>query len=309
MSLAPALKERFDKLVQSDRVVLFMKGNRRMPQCGFSSRVVGILDGLLDEYETVNVLDDPAIRQGVKDYSDWPTIPQLYIDGEFQGGCDIVTEMASNGELHSALGIVLEEVATPSMTLTDDGRAALDEALAGTPDGEFLRLRIPSNWRYELKLGPRGYGDVEVDLGGHSVLLDRATAKIAEGTVIDFVKGAMGAGFKISNPNEPVPVQQATAAQVKAWLDAGEAFEFFDVRPESERAVASIGGARILDDAAQEYIFGLDKGTKLVFHCHHGMRSQQAAEHFWGEGFKNVHNLAGGIQAWSAEVDPTVPTY
>ncbi len=85
--------------VTSNDVVLFMKGTKSMPQCGFSSRVAGVLNFMGVEYKDVNVLADEAIRQGIKDYSDWPTIPQLYVKGEFVGGCDIVTEMTLSGEL------------------------------------------------------------------------------------------------------------------------------------------------------------------------------------------------------------------
>ena len=88
-----------DELVKAQDVVLFMKGTKTMPQCGFSSRVAGVLNFMEVEYTDVNVLADDAIRQGIKDYSDWPTIPQLYIKGEFVGGCDIITEMTLSGEL------------------------------------------------------------------------------------------------------------------------------------------------------------------------------------------------------------------
>ena len=89
--------------VTSNDVVLFMKGTRMMPQCGFSSRVAGVLNYMGVEFADVNVLADPEIRQGIKDYSDWPTIPQLYVKGEFVGGCDIVTEMMLSGELDRLL--------------------------------------------------------------------------------------------------------------------------------------------------------------------------------------------------------------
>ena len=85
--------------VTSNDVVLFMKGTKMMPQCGFSSRVAGILNYMGVEFADVNVLADPEIRQGIKDFSDWPTIPQLYVKGEFVGGCDIITEMTLSGEL------------------------------------------------------------------------------------------------------------------------------------------------------------------------------------------------------------------
>jgi monothiol glutaredoxin len=87
------------KTVTDNDVVLFMKGTKMMPQCGFSSRVAGVLNYMGVEFHDVNVLADDEIRQGIKDYSDWPTIPQLYVKGEFVGGCDIITEMTLSGEL------------------------------------------------------------------------------------------------------------------------------------------------------------------------------------------------------------------
>ena len=89
--------------VASNDVVLFMKGTKMMPQCGFSSRVAGVLNYMGVEFVDVNVLADPEIRQGIKDFSDWPTIPQLYVRGEFLGGCDIAIEMFRSGELQELL--------------------------------------------------------------------------------------------------------------------------------------------------------------------------------------------------------------
>jgi monothiol glutaredoxin len=309
MSMEPALKERFDTLVNGHKVVLFMKGTRSMPQCGFSSRVVEILNGVVDSYETVNVLADPAVRSGIKDYSDWPTIPQLYIDGEFVGGCDIVTEMAGNGELHSTLGVELEDVAMPTITVTDAAAKALSEALQGQPDG--LRFKVPSTFRYEMTLGAKMFGDVAVEAGGVTLLLDRASAGRADGTVIDYVTGAMGAGFQISNPNEPAVVQQIAPAGLKAMLaDDAVDVAFVDVRTAQENATARIDGAKLLDADVATWLEGLDKAKAvLVFHCHHGMRSQAEAERWVARGFKNVLNLSGGIDAWSKQVDSSVPTY
>jgi monothiol glutaredoxin len=93
------VKTRIQDMVDAADVVLFMKGTKEMPQCGFSSRVAGVLNYMGVDYRDVNVLSDEEIRQGIKDYSDWPTIPQLYIAGEFVGGCDIITEMTLSGEL------------------------------------------------------------------------------------------------------------------------------------------------------------------------------------------------------------------
>lgn len=92
-------EDQIRETVTSNDVVLYMKGTKTMPQCGFSSRVAGVLNFMGVDYADVNVLADEAIRQGIKDYSDWPTIPQLYVKGEFVGGCDIITEMTLSGEL------------------------------------------------------------------------------------------------------------------------------------------------------------------------------------------------------------------
>ena len=92
-------EDQIKETVTANDVVLFMKGTKSMPQCGFSSRVAGVLNFMGVEFNDVNVLADDAIRQGIKDYSDWPTIPQLYVKGEFVGGCDIGTEMTLSGEL------------------------------------------------------------------------------------------------------------------------------------------------------------------------------------------------------------------
>ena len=93
------ITKKIEKIITENNVVLFMKGTSSMPQCGFSSRVAGVLNYLDIEFQDINVLESEEIRQGIKDYSDWPTIPQLYIKKEFVGGCDIVKEMYENGEL------------------------------------------------------------------------------------------------------------------------------------------------------------------------------------------------------------------
>lgn len=92
-------EDQIKSLIADNDVVLFMKGTKMMPQCGFSSRVAGVLNYMGVEFADVNVLSDDAIRQGIKDFSDWPTIPQLYVKGEFVGGCDIITDMTLSGEL------------------------------------------------------------------------------------------------------------------------------------------------------------------------------------------------------------------
>ena len=98
-----SLRNRIDALVKGNEVFLFMKGSPGAPQCGFSARVVDVLEDVGVPFASFNILSDPDIRQGVKDYANWPTFPQLYVKGEFVGGCDIVTEMYANGELQALL--------------------------------------------------------------------------------------------------------------------------------------------------------------------------------------------------------------
>jgi monothiol glutaredoxin len=99
--------DKIDSLVKQNKVLVFMKGNKLMPQCGFSNNVVQILNSLGVPFETVDVLADPEIRQGVKEYSSWPTIPQVYINGEFVGGSDIVIELYQKGELQQMVEVAL----------------------------------------------------------------------------------------------------------------------------------------------------------------------------------------------------------
>ena len=102
-----ALKQRIRDLINSSPVFLFIKGTKVMPQCGFSNNVVQIMNALGVQYETFDVLSDPAIRQGIKEYSDWPTIPQVYLNGEFLGGSDILIEMYNSGELRETLAVAM----------------------------------------------------------------------------------------------------------------------------------------------------------------------------------------------------------
>jgi monothiol glutaredoxin len=113
----------------------------------------------------------------------------------------------------------------------------------------------------------------------------------------------------MTDPTRPARIRQISAQELKAMLDEGVPLELLDVRTEAERAIARIERARHLDQAGVEYLQGLDRDTLLVFHCHHGIRSQSAAQHFVAQGFTNVCNLAGGIEAWSVAVDPSVRRY
>jgi monothiol glutaredoxin len=129
MALSESLKQRIDGYIGSDRVVLFMKGTRRAPQCGFSAQVVQILDELVPDYQTHDVLASAELRDGIKAYSSWPTIPQLYIDGKFVGGCDIVRDLKSSGELEKLLGASAPPLAPPKLSMSPEAVAAIKAAM------------------------------------------------------------------------------------------------------------------------------------------------------------------------------------
>ncbi len=307
MALTESVRRQISDVVQKNPVVLFMKGTRHAPQCGFSAQVVQILDQLVPDYETVDVLRSPELRDGIKEFSEWPTIPQLFVHGKFVGGCDIVRDLHAANELQGMIGAEpAAPIEPPSISISAGARQELESALAD-PSGGLLHLSIDSRFEHDLFVGPREAGDIEVQAEGLTLLLDAPSARRANGLSIEFIEGAHG-GFKLTNPNAPPKVKPLTAPELKARLDRGE-IELFDVRPDAERAIASIAQARSLDAAGQAHLFALDRNAAIAFHCHHGVRSQGAAEQLLGEGFRNVYNLTGGIAAWSELVDPTVPRY
>ena len=308
MSLSPALKERIDSLVSSNRVVLFMKGTPAQPQCGFSARTIGILNNIVDDYETVNVLADQEIREGIKTYSDWPTIPQLYVDGEFQGGCDLVTEMYNRGDLHSLFGQAAPDRTPPNVELSEGAAELINSALQGNP-GTKVHLSIDANWEHNFNLGPAQGHEIVANSNGIEILVDLATAPRANGLRLDVEETFGGNNLTVDNPNMPPPVRSLEAAELDEMRKSGAVLELIDVRTEAERAQAAIADSTLLDSSNIGHFEGLAKDTALVFYCHTGVRSGQAAEHFRRKGFSAVYNLTGGIDAWSKQVDSSVPTY
>jgi monothiol glutaredoxin len=309
MTLTPEQKSKLEQLIASDDVVLFMKGTRSFPQCGFSAGVVNILNTLIPKYSTVNVLSDPDVRNGLKELSNWPTFPQLYVRGELVGGSDIVRQMHESGELAKVLGDIAKPAAPPSVTVTPKAAEVLRGALADGSPGDVVHLSVDARWEHSLDLGAPEAGALSIAAGPVTLQVAPASAARLAGVVIDFIEGPSGAGFKIENPNKPAAVVQVGPKELQALLASGAVKELFDVRTPKERATAHIEGATLLDEATAQRIEALPKDTPLAFHCHHGGRSQNAAEHFLQKGFRKVYNLAGGIDAWSRDVDPKVPRY
>jgi monothiol glutaredoxin len=311
--LSESVRDRIQSLLAESRVVLFMKGTRRSPQCGFSASVVELLDGWIDDYATVDVLADAELRDGIKAFSEWPTIPQLYVGGEFVGGADILRELEDSGELGTTLGA--GALSAPSLTITPDAAAQFRAAFE-SPDiepSDVLRLAIDNRYHNDLSIGTRRTGDLEVESNGVRLVMDRRSARRARGLTIGFVEGPDGAGFKIDNPNAPPQVRELSVAELSRRLaDArrdGTSLHLFDVRTEQERAIAHIEGAVLLDANTAEAVEKLPRETALYFHCHHGGRSLAAGQHFIEQGFVEVYNVTGGIDAWSQVVDPSVARY
>lgn len=308
MSLDPALRSRIETLLQSNRVVLFMKGAPDAPQCGFSAKAVGVLNALLPQgYAHVNVLADADIREGIKQYGNWPTIPQLYIDGELVGGSDIVEQMAGSGELHSVLGLPAPDRSPPKLTITPAAAEMLRGAIANAGGGYAVQLEIDARHNARLQLAPVDANAVAVEVDGVRVQTDGLQARRADGITIDWVDDERGRGLVVHNPHAPPAVKTIAPADVDARVRAGT-LRLVDVRPADERALASAPVAFDTLDHGTDALEALPKDTALAFLCHHGGRSQQAAEHFRNLGFREVYNVVGGIDAW-AQSQPGIPTY
>ena len=218
-------KSRIDQMLNGSPVFLFMKGTPDSPQCGFSYKVIDILKSWKVPFKSFDVLSDESIRQGIKDYANWPTIPQLYINKEFIGGSDIIDEISGNGEL----GDILKEV---------------------FPDKEF------------------------------------------------------------TPPPPPAEVQEIPALEAVELLKSNADIRLLDVRNPEEREQACIENSLLLDQELVEEMLGSwDPESPLMFYCHLGQRSRQAAQYFTSQGFQQVYNISDGISGWSSSVDSSIPQY
>jgi monothiol glutaredoxin len=308
MSLDPALRQRIDTLLTAHPVVLFMKGSPAAPRCGFSAKAIGILDGLLPTYHTVDVLEDPEIREGIKAYGNWPTIPQLYVGGELVGGSDIIESMLNSGELNTLFGLPEPDRTPPTLHITAAAAEAIGRAMQDVEPGIGLHLSVDPRFNAQFQLKPVEGNEIVAQAAGLTVHLDLASAPRANGLEIDWVDDVRGAGLAIRNPNAPAAVQPLAVAELRERLAAG-AITLIDIRPPDARRTAPFPlPHEVLDEDSHDRLAGLPKEQPLAFLCHHGNSSRQAAEHFRGLGFRQVFNVEGGIDAWSA-IDPSVPRY
>jgi monothiol glutaredoxin len=309
MPLSSETRERIERTLNSNKVVLFMKGEPAAPRCGFSAKAVGILDALSPGYASVDVLADPDIREGIKEYGQWPTIPQLYIGGELVGGSDIIEQLLNSGELHELLGVPAPDRTPPAISISAKAADAIRRALDSAEPGMGLHMAVDPRFNAQFQLKPVTGQEIVAEAAGLRVHFDLASAPRAQGIAIDWVDDVRGSGLSITNPNAPPPVKSLSVQDLHDRIVAG-AIDVIDVRTAEERALAPFPPPHdTLDEDSMDRLAELPKDMPLAFLCHHGNRSRQAAEHFRGLGFHDLYNVEGGIDAWSAQVDASVPRY
>lgn len=302
MALDNETRAIIDRLLNTNKVVLFMKGTPQQPQCGFSATTVSALDMLVPDFMSVNVLDHPAIREGIKEYANWPTIPQLYIDGDLIGGSDIVTDMLQSGDLAESLGVETPETKTPVISIDAKGVEVMKKALDDQP-GMALHLQIDAGWSHKISLGTDKGSAVRAQVGDIEIHLDPWSAARANGLSLTMEEDLTGTRFSFDNPNAPPPVNQMTVQTLQQKLDGDAEVILIDVRTDEERAAGSIEGSRQWNEDSMEFIESLPRETEIIFHCATGGRSQALAESIRRRGYTNLHNVSGGMHAWMEEIE------
>lgn len=301
-------KQIIEELINKNRIVLFMKGNKERPQCGFSKQVVDVLKKFTNDFKTIDVLQDNTIREEIKTYSSWPTIPQLYVDQEFIGGCDIVLDLLKSDELARTLK-VNKASSQPNIKVLKQAVNAFIDASKDCNPGEYIRVEIDAEFQHSLGFDQKHADDFLISVDGAQIIIDPYSSLRANNLEIDFIVEDLESGFAFDNPNAPSLVEEITVQDLKKLKAQDENFLLIDVRPKDEWEKAHISFAKILSEMTPEELSELDKDQTIIFHCHMGGRSLVAAESFKHQGFTNVYNLKGGIDAWSKQVDNNVPTY
>ncbi len=307
MNLSDSVKSKIDNYVHGNKVVLFMKGTPQQPQCGFSAKTIAALDSLLPDYASVDVLEDSEIREGIKVYGNWPTIPQLYIDGELVGGCDIVLNMLNSGELHECLDLEPPDRTPPEITITEIAATQLKESMQGH-EGIELHFQVDANWNSQFNLAPAEGNEISTESNGVRILMDLATAQRARGAVIDWVSSIEGEGLAIDLPQAPPPAKQMTVQELAKKLEADK-ITLVDIRGDDERSRAFIESAEILTREVMDKLEQMPKDSEIAFLCQHGNASQGAAEYFRKKGDTKISNVAGGVQAWAQEINTSLPAF
>ncbi len=304
-----AVHRQISSILASNPVVLFMKGTPEQPRCGFSAKSADVLNNLVPGFFGVDVLNDDDIRQGIKTYGNWPTIPQLYVKGELVGGSDIIMQLYNTGELHQLLGVAAPDRSAPEIFISTQAATAIRAGMADEP-ALGLHLRIDARWQASFQLAAIEGHEIKAVADDLTVYMDVQTAQRAKGLRIDWIESLQGSGLSISNPNAPSSVKSLTVSALMAALKSIQAPLVIDVRPDHDRLRAPFPlPSRALEGNSLSLLEALPKSQPLAFLCHFGNSSKQAAEHFRGLGFTEVFNIEGGIDAYAREIDASVVRY
>ena len=298
MALDTPTRERIETLLGQHDVVLFMKGTRQQPMCGFSAAAINTLNDVIPAYHTVNVLEDPEIREGIKEFGQWPTIPQLYVKGELVGGSDIIRQLYTSGELYTMFGQAAPDRTPPEITITEKAAEAIRGGMANA-QGMALHLEIGPDHSAGFQLAPAGDHDIVVVANGIEVHFDPGSAARAKGIVIDWVSTVQGEGLSLKFPGS---IGTMNVQDLKARIDAGD-IVVVDNRPAASRAeLAPIAGARILENEGFEALGQLPKDTPIAFICNSGVSSVADAKRLAAHGFTEIYSVDGGMQAWARKI-------
>ena len=304
-----AVHRQISSILANNPVVLFMKGTPEQPRCGFSAKSADVLNNLAPGFFGVDVLSDDDIRQGIKTYGNWPTIPQLYVKGELIGGSDIIMQLYNTGELHQLLGVAAPDRSAPEIFISAEAASAIRAGMADEP-ALGLHLRIDGRWQASFQLAAIEGHEIKAVAGDLSVYMDVQTAQRAKGLRIDWVESLQGSGLSITNPNAPSAVKLMTVSGLAAALKTDHPPLVIDVRPEHDRLRAPFPlPSKVLEGSTLSALEALAKSQPLAFLCHFGNSSKQAAEHFKNLGFTEVFNVEGGIDAYAREIDTSVVRY
>jgi monothiol glutaredoxin len=197
----------------------------------------------------------------------------------------------------------------PAIHITPAAAGAIRTALDNADPSLGLHLSVDPRFNAQFQLKPVQGHEIVAEAAGIRIHLDLASAPRAKGLEIDWVEDARGAGLAIRNPNAPAPVKSLSVQELHDRIIAGTV-DVIDVRPADARARAPFPQPHdVLDESTRARLEALPKDVPLAFLCHHGNSSRQAAEYFRGLGFHDVYNVEGGIDAWSQQIDPSVPRY
>jgi len=298
------VEKKIQSLISEFPIVLFMKGNRENPQCGFSAEIVKILDHYVPFYETCDVLLDPDLREGIKEFSEWPTIPQLYVRKQFIGGCDIMKELHQAGALIKILGLKLTGLQVPKVSLSDSAYERCLYFLRVSYIYHAVRISVSARYAYSLQVDDLRLGDMELKYKKIQLIFSKPTASRIDGMRIEFVESEMKRGFKFINPSFPSRVKLIKVSDLKALVIKEKRFTIFDTRTQNEWDDSNIQNSKLLLGLSRNDMERISKNESIIFYCNKGKHSRAIAEKFRFNGFSNVYSLIGGIEEWNKEKKP-----